>query len=53
VLGYVGLTSTKGKQVELRKERGRSEPARRDWLERGLRNLHLIRIQTKSTQTRN
>jgi hypothetical protein len=34
-LTYIGLTSTKGKLVELRKERGRSEPARRNWLERG------------------
>jgi hypothetical protein len=28
------LTSAKGKQIELKKERGKSEPTRRDWLER-------------------
>jgi hypothetical protein len=52
-LTYVGLTSTKGKHVELRKERGRSEPARRNWLGRGLWNLHLIQIRMNSTQTLN
>jgi hypothetical protein len=48
-LTYIGLTSTKGKRVELRKERGRSEPAWRNWLERGLRNLRLIQIRLNST----
>jgi hypothetical protein len=31
---YIGLTSTKGKRVMMRKERGRSEPGRRNWIER-------------------
>jgi hypothetical protein len=52
-LTYIGLTTTKGKRVELRKERGRSEPARRNCLERGFQNLRLIRIQINSTQSLN
>jgi hypothetical protein len=44
---------SKGKHDELRKERGRSGLAKRNWLERGLWILRLIRIQMNSTQTLN
>jgi hypothetical protein len=52
-LTYIGLTSTKGKWAELRKERGQSESSRRNWLERGLCNLRLIRIRANSIQSLN